>query len=126
MTGPLTLSLAYPDALALVGREAGQALGLIDSAHLDCGHRRHTALGCHQRGLYARPAEIRTDELGQQAVDLAYLGRSTLPPCRASILEYQSRLRTAQNVGEVAAQKLIAIADLPNRLVGRAASSKSG
>jgi hypothetical protein len=60
--------------------------------------------------------ETSTEDLGRRAVDLAVqLARHHPVPRYYS---YQSRLVTAQNVGDVAAQKLIGIAKLPSRLIG--------
>jgi hypothetical protein len=60
--------------------------------------------------------EISTLDLGYAVVDWAYqvARRVSLP----EHFYYQFKLVTAQNITEVAAQKLISLANLPHQLVG--------
>ncbi|MBN1219889.1 MAG: helix-turn-helix domain-containing protein [Anaerolineae bacterium] len=114
---PVDAILGLSDTVALTGRGAGLELGLIQPHTPVVGIGGNpAALAAITEGRMTATVEIMTDELGHQAVDLAYgaaQGQS-LP----AHFEYKSRLVTAQNVAEVAARKLVTIANLPNRLVG--------
>jgi signal transduction histidine kinase len=75
------------------------------------------ALAAIAEGSLAATVETSATDLGFQMVDLAHQAAQGLPlPLHFNFS--QMRLVTAENVREVAAQKLIATAHLPNRLVG--------
>jgi len=105
------------DSIALAARDAGRALGKVDAHTLIVGiNGDPLALAAITEGALTATVETSTEELGNQAADLAYrIAQGQPVPAH---FNYKSRLVTAQNVGEVAAQKLFAIASLPNRLVG--------
>jgi signal transduction histidine kinase/AraC-like DNA-binding protein len=105
------------DTIALAARDAGRALGSVDAHTLIVGiNGDPLALAAIAEGSLMATVETSTEDLGGQAVRLAIqIARNQPLPSHFS---YKSRLVTAQNVGEVAAQKLIAIANLPSRLIG--------
>jgi hypothetical protein len=67
-------------------------------------------------GSLSATVETSTLEFGSQAVELAY--RAARKEVLPDHFSYQPRLVTAENLTAVALQKLLAIADLPTRLVG--------
>ncbi len=115
--GPLDAIFGISDALALAGGDIGQGLGLTgpDTPVVGIGGT-PPALAAITEGRMAATVEVRPDELGKQAVELAY--RSSQGQSLPAHFEYQARLITRQNVAEVAAQKLNAIASLYNRMIG--------
>jgi signal transduction histidine kinase/AraC-like DNA-binding protein/CheY-like chemotaxis protein/ABC-type sugar transport system substrate-binding protein len=117
INGPIDAIFGLSDNLALAGRDAGHALDLIDQHTPIVGiGGTPSALAAIADETMTATAEILTDELGRQAVDLAYRVAQGQPlPIH---FKCESRLVTAQNVAEVAARKLVTIANLPNRLVG--------
>jgi signal transduction histidine kinase/AraC-like DNA-binding protein/ABC-type sugar transport system substrate-binding protein len=105
------------DSLALAARDAGRSLGCVDSHTLIVGiNGDPLALAAITDGSITATVETSTEELGRRAFDLACQVARNQPVPRH--FSYQSRLVTAQNVGDVSAQKLIAIANLPSRLIG--------
>jgi signal transduction histidine kinase/AraC-like DNA-binding protein/DNA-binding response OmpR family regulator/ABC-type sugar transport system substrate-binding protein len=114
---PIDAIFGLSDTVALIGREAGQEFGLLDQQTLIAGiGGTPSALAAITAGNMTATVDILTDELGKQAVDLACQAAQDQP--LPTHFDYKSRLVTAQNVAEVAAQKLVAIANLPSRLVG--------
>jgi signal transduction histidine kinase/AraC-like DNA-binding protein/ABC-type sugar transport system substrate-binding protein len=113
---PVDIIFGLSDNLALAGRDACRALGLADQRTLIVGiGGTPAALAAITEGGMTATVDIRTDELGRQAVDLAYqASRGTPLPTH---FEYRTRLVTRQNVAEVAAQKLTAIANLYERMM---------
>jgi GAF domain-containing protein len=104
------------DDLALAGRDAGRALGLAGPHTLVVGIGGiPAALAAIAAGGMSASVEIRSDELGRQAVELARQAAEGHP--LPSHFQYQSRLITARNVAEVAAQKLAAIVNLYSRMM---------
>jgi signal transduction histidine kinase/AraC-like DNA-binding protein/ABC-type sugar transport system substrate-binding protein len=117
LDGPIDAIFGLSDSLALAARDAGRALGRIDSHTLIVGiNGDPLALAAIADGSMAATVETSAADFGNQAVDLAY--QAALGQPLPAHFSYKPRLVTAQNVAEVAMQKLIAIADLPNRLVG--------
>ena len=116
VNGPIDGVLGLSDSLALAGRDAGRALDLIDE-HIPIVGIGGTppALAAIAEGRMAATVEIRTDELGRQAVDIAHRAAQGLS--LPAHFEYRSRLVTAQNVADVATQKLTAMANLYGRTV---------
>ena len=117
VSGPIDAIFGMSDTVALTGREAGLELGLIhqQTPIVSIGGNPAT-LAAITAGTVIATVEILTDELGKQAVDFAYqVAQGQSLPAH---FQYESRLVTAQNVAEVAAQKLVTIANIPNRLVG--------
>jgi signal transduction histidine kinase/AraC-like DNA-binding protein/ABC-type sugar transport system substrate-binding protein len=115
--GPLRAIFGFSDGLALAARDVGRSLGLIGADAVVVGiDGDPLALAAIADGGMAATVEVSPLELGRQAVQLAHRGAHGLPlppHCR-----YQPRLVTPQNIAEVAAKKLIAMAHLPSRLVG--------
>jgi len=117
LDSPVNAIFGLSDAVAFTGRPAGLELGLINEQTpvIGIGGNPDT-LAAITEGTIAATVEILTDELGKQAVDLAFQAAQGQP--LPAHFEYTSRLVTAENVAEVAARKLVAIANLPHRLVG--------
>jgi signal transduction histidine kinase/AraC-like DNA-binding protein/ABC-type sugar transport system substrate-binding protein len=108
--------IGLSDGLALAAADAALALGLIQAQTLIVGiGGTPSALAKIMDGSMHATLEIRTDLLGCQAVELAYqvACRQPAPPH----LAFQARLVTAANVVSIAASKLVAIANMPSRLV---------
>jgi signal transduction histidine kinase/AraC-like DNA-binding protein len=116
LSGPIDAVFGLSDVLALAGRDVGQALDLIDQHTPVVGiGGTPAALEAITNGSMTATVEIRTDELGKQAVDLAYRAAQGLS--LPAHFEYQARLVTAQNAAEVTAQKLTAVTNLYNRMM---------
>jgi signal transduction histidine kinase/AraC-like DNA-binding protein/ABC-type sugar transport system substrate-binding protein len=105
------------DTLALAARDAGRTLRRVASHTLIVGvNGDPLALAAISEGSMTATVETSTEDLGRRAVELAYQMVRHHPVPR--YYSFQSRLVTAHNVGDVAAQKLIGIAKLPSRLIG--------
>lgn len=105
------------DTLALAGRDAAQQLGLLNPDTLVAGiNGDPEALAAIAEGTMTATVETVVADFARQAVELAVQAASghAVP----MHFNYKARLVTTENVAEVAAQKLISIAELPNRLVG--------
>jgi signal transduction histidine kinase/AraC-like DNA-binding protein/DNA-binding LacI/PurR family transcriptional regulator len=114
--GPIDAIFGLSDALALAGRDAGRTLGLIDQGTAIVGvGGTPVALAAIADGSLMATVEIRADELGKQAIDLAHLAAQgqALP----AHFEYETRLVSAENVAEIAAQELSAMASLYDRMM---------
>jgi len=114
---PMDAIFGLSDSLALAARDAGQVLGLVDRQTLIAGvNGDPLALAAIAEGSLSATVETSAADFGGQAVELACRAadRQSLP----THFSFKPRLVTAENVAEVAMQKLIAIADLPTRLVG--------
>jgi signal transduction histidine kinase/AraC-like DNA-binding protein/DNA-binding response OmpR family regulator len=116
LDGPPDAIFGLSDDLALAGRDAGCALSLT-APHTPVVGIGGTpaAMTAITQGDMTATVEIRADELGKQAVELAYQASQGQP--LPSHLEYQARLITRQNVAEASAQKLAAIASLYGRMM---------
>jgi len=105
------------DSLALAARDAGRALSMIDQSTLIVGiNGDPLALAAIADGSLNATVNTPAAEFGIQAVDVACMAARGEP--LPDYLSYMPRLVTTRNVTEVAMRKLIAIADLPSRLVG--------
>lgn len=107
----------FSDSLALGGRDAGRALGLLDERALVVGiNGDPLALAAILEGSMTATVQTSPTDIGSQAVDLACRAalKQPLPPH----FSYKPLFVTAENVGEVAVQKLAAIASLPSLLIG--------
>jgi signal transduction histidine kinase/AraC-like DNA-binding protein/CheY-like chemotaxis protein len=114
---PVDAIFGLSDSVALAARDAADALGLIRPSTLIVGiNGDPLALSAIAAGRMAATIDTPAAEFGIQAVDLAQQAacQRQLP----SHFGYHPRLVTAENVSEIAMQKLIAIADLPSQLVG--------
>jgi signal transduction histidine kinase/ABC-type sugar transport system substrate-binding protein/AraC-like DNA-binding protein len=105
------------DSLALAGRDAARAAGVITDATVVVGiNGDPLALAAIIEGTMAATVETPAAELGRQLIELAYQAAAGEPlPVHFS---YRPRLVTRQNAAEIAAQKLITSATVPGRLVG--------
>jgi signal transduction histidine kinase/AraC-like DNA-binding protein/CheY-like chemotaxis protein/ABC-type sugar transport system substrate-binding protein len=114
---PVDAIFGLSDVLALAGRDAGREIGLAAPHTLIVGiGGAPEALAAITDGSMTATVDIRADELGRQAVDLAYQAAQDQP--LPAHFEYCARLVAAQNVAEVAAQKLVAIANLSSHAMG--------
>ncbi len=105
------------DSLALAARDVGRALGVLAPETLIVGiNGDPLALAAIAEGSMTATVETAAADMGARAVELALAAAQgeALP----AYFDLRPRLVTAENVAEVAMQKLIAIADLPSRLVG--------
>ncbi|HEX2910061.1 MAG TPA: ATP-binding protein [Chloroflexia bacterium] len=106
--------IGLSDPLALAGREACVQLGLLKSDTLVVGSNGDPqALDAIAHGLMAATVEISTVDFVDQLVSLALQAGVSQP----LHFNYKLCLVTAENVMEVAANKLFAIAELPNQLL---------
>jgi AraC-like DNA-binding protein/signal transduction histidine kinase/ABC-type sugar transport system substrate-binding protein len=114
---PIDAIIGLSDSLALAAQAAASNLKLISRQAQVVGiNGDPQALAAIQAGTMAATVETSATDLGVQAVDLAFrAGRGERIPAH---FNYKTRLVTGENVAEVAVQKLVAIAELPNRLVG--------
>ncbi len=116
-TSPVGAIFGISDTLAAAARDAAQALHcLVPGAPVVGINGDPFALAAIAVGSMTATIETSGIDLGRDAVQVAFdlaSGKSTL-----SHYPYRLRLVTAQNVHQVSAEKLIAIAELPNRLVG--------
>lgn len=105
------------DSLALAGRQALEELGLLRPGVLVVGYNGDPqALAALAMGKMTATAETSAFDFGIQAVELAV--QAALGQPLPHHFSFKPRLVTSGNVAEVSAQKLIAIAELPNQLVG--------
>jgi len=114
---PFDAIFGLSDSLALAAGDAGRALGLVDDKTIIVGiNGDPLALAAIAEGSMSATVETSALDFGAQAVELACQAarRETLP----AHFNYKPRLITAENVAEIALQKLIAIANIPSRLVG--------
>jgi len=109
--------LGISDSLALAARDVCNDLGLARPGLLVGGiNGDPLALAAIIQGAMTATVETPADKLGRQAVDLAIQVAQGQPlPAHFS---YHPRLVALDNVAEVAAEKLVAIADLPSHQVG--------
>lgn len=115
--GPLDAIFCLSDTLALAARDIAGQLGLLTPQTLVVGiNGDPQALAAIASGTMTATVSIPAVEFGRQALELALQAANGQPVPRH--FSYQPRLITAENVFEGAVQKLIAIAELPNLLVG--------
>lgn len=114
---PVDALIGLSDSVALEALEIGRELGRVTPSTLVAGINGDPAvLAAIATGTMVATVETSAAEFGRHVVELACLAAQGLPlPTHFSLAP---RLVTAQNVAEVAAQKAMALADLPGRLVG--------
>jgi signal transduction histidine kinase/ABC-type sugar transport system substrate-binding protein/AraC-like DNA-binding protein len=114
--GSIDAIFGFSDSLALAARDAGRALGLVDERTLVVGiNGDPLALAAIAEGTMTATMLTPAADLGREAIELAICaaqGRSF-----PEHFGFKPRLVTAQNVTEVAAQQLFAMAALPSRLI---------
>lgn len=105
------------DTLALVGREVCQQHGLLAPDAVIVGiNGDPLAIAAVARGEMAATVATSAAHLATESLRLACLAASgAAVPTQ---FDYCPQLVTAENVAEVALTKLVAIADMPSRLVG--------
>ncbi|HEU5100956.1 MAG TPA: ATP-binding protein, partial [Roseiflexaceae bacterium] len=114
---PIDAIFGFSDSLALAGRDAGRALGLLSERVLIVGiNGDPSALAAIADGSMAATMETSAADFAGQALELACQAARGLP--LPDHFGYHPRLVTSANVDAVAMQKLTEIANLPNRLVG--------
>jgi ABC-type sugar transport system substrate-binding protein/AraC-like DNA-binding protein len=116
-TRPPDAIFGLSDSLALAARAAAESHGLLGSSALVVGFNGDPrAIAAIAEGAMIATVDTGAEEFGAQAVDLACRAArgEPLPPAFGP----PPRLVTADNVADAAVRKLIAIADLPSRLVG--------
>jgi AraC-like DNA-binding protein/ABC-type sugar transport system substrate-binding protein/putative methionine-R-sulfoxide reductase with GAF domain len=105
------------DSLALAARDCAQTMGLLRPGTPVVGiNGDPLALAAVAEGRLAATVDTSAAEFGARAVDLAC--QAARGERVAAHFPYPVRFVTAENVAEIAMEKLIAIASLPNRLVG--------
>ena len=115
--GPIDAIFGLSDSLAIAARDAAAAQGLLAPGTLVVGFNGDPrALAAIAEGSMTATVDTAVAEFGAEAVDLACQAARGAPlPAEFGA---PARLVTQENVAEAAMQKLIAIADLPSRLVG--------
>jgi signal transduction histidine kinase/ABC-type sugar transport system substrate-binding protein len=115
---PLDAIVGLSDTVALAARDATKAGGCLGPNALITGINGDTlALAGIRDGTYTATVETSATDLGSQMIDLAYRAAKRLPHPKMFSFK-RMRLVTSENVTEVAAEKLVDIANLPTRLVG--------
>jgi signal transduction histidine kinase/CheY-like chemotaxis protein len=115
---PIDAFVGFSDTVAMAAREAACVLGRLSTQTFIGGiNGDSVALAAIAQGTFTATIETSATDLGQQMIKLAHQAAQDLPlPERYNFS--RMRLVTAQNVVEVAAEKLFDVANLPNRLVG--------
>jgi signal transduction histidine kinase/AraC-like DNA-binding protein/ActR/RegA family two-component response regulator len=107
----------FSDSLALAARDAGRALGLVDERTLIVGiNGDPLALAAIAEGGMTATMQTPAADLGLQAIELATRAAQGL--ALPEHFSFKPQLVTAENVTEIAARQLFAMAALPSRLVG--------
>ncbi len=114
---PVDALVGLSDPIVLSGRKILRSLGLIDNHTIIAGiNGDPLALSEIIAGRMSATIAISTEVLGETGLDIAY--QVALGEPRPQVFPYRQQLVTPQNVLQFAAEKFVAIADLPSRLVG--------
>lgn len=114
--GKIDAIFGLSDPLALAGRDACTQLGVIDEHTVVVGiNGDPLAIAAIEAGAMAATIETSPQQLGFNLAEFARLAALGEP--LPDHFPYTFELVTATNVGQVAARKLVFIADLPSRLV---------
>ncbi len=117
ITTPFEGIFGLSDSLALAGRDAARAAGLLTDGTVVVGiNGDPLALAAIIQGTMTATVETSAAELGRQLVDFACRAAAGQP--LPANFNYKARLVTGENVAEVAAEKLVTSATVPSRLVG--------
>lgn len=109
--------LGLSDTLAVAGRQSAEELGLLKDNTLVVGFNGDPqALAAIALGNMTATIETPAFDFGIQAVELAV--KAALGKPLPQHYNFKPHLITPENVTEASAKKLIAIAELPNQLVG--------
>ncbi|HVU09754.1 MAG TPA: ATP-binding protein [Phototrophicaceae bacterium] len=116
-TQPIQAIFGLSDTIALAARDVATELNLLTEKTYIAGiNGDPLALAAIAEGQMTLTVETPALEFGRKAVQLACRAANGEPiPAHFS---YEPHLITADNVSAVALQKLIAIADIPSRMVG--------
>ncbi len=115
-TEPVAAIFGHSDPLALAAVDVGRELGFVNDRTCVAGiNGDPLALAAIVEGRMHATVETAASALGRSLIEYACRGAAgeTLPDS----FPYQLRLVTHENVAQVSAEKLIAIAELPSRLV---------
>ncbi len=117
ITRPVDAIFGLSDTVALAACDAIEELGIPGHKTLVAGiNGDPLALAAISKGRMISTIETPASEFGQRAIELAIrLARNESIPAHFS---YEPQLVTIDNVHMIALQKLIAIADIPSKLVG--------
>jgi len=114
--GRIDAIFGLSDSLALAGRDACLQLGVIDERAVVVGiNGDPLAIAAIEAGAMTATIETSPQHLGFKLAEFARLATTGAP--LPDHFPYTFELVTAANVGQVAARKLVFIADLPSRLV---------
>jgi signal transduction histidine kinase/ABC-type sugar transport system substrate-binding protein/AraC-like DNA-binding protein len=117
LRAPVDAIFGLSDSIALAARDALRALGLLGPETLIAGvNGDPLALAAMAEGSLSATVETSPYEFGSRAVELAHQAARGEP--LPDLFSYELRLVTAENLTAVALRKLLAIAELPTRLVG--------
>jgi signal transduction histidine kinase/ABC-type sugar transport system substrate-binding protein/AraC-like DNA-binding protein len=114
--GPIDAIFGLSDPLALAGWEAAKTLGMIHDKTLVVGiNGDPLALAAIQAGVMHATIETSPEQLGARLAEYARLAALREPAPQH--FPYAFELVTAENLAQVAMRKLLAIAQIPSRLV---------
>lgn len=114
---PIHAIFGLSDTVALAAHDVADELHLIDKhIHIAGINGDPLALAAIAEGKMALTVETPASEFGRKAIELAYQAASG--ESFSAHFSYEPHLITIDNVNTVALQKLIAIADIPSRMVG--------
>jgi signal transduction histidine kinase/AraC-like DNA-binding protein len=114
---PVDAIFGLSDSLALAGRDAGRLVGVVDQHTLITGVNGDLlALAAIADGSMAATVETSATNFGTQLIDLAC--QAAQGQALPAHFHYELTLVTSDNVAEIMKQKLVAIANLPTRLIG--------
>jgi signal transduction histidine kinase/AraC-like DNA-binding protein/ABC-type sugar transport system substrate-binding protein len=114
---PVDALFGLSDSLALAARNTAQELGVWHERILIAGvNGDPQALAAIAEGSLTATVETSASEFGARAMELAF--QATQGMSLPEHFGYQPRLITTENVNDAIKRKLVAIADLPSRLVG--------
>jgi signal transduction histidine kinase/AraC-like DNA-binding protein/ABC-type sugar transport system substrate-binding protein len=114
---PVDAVFGLSDSLALAGRDAGRVVGIVNQHTLITGVNGDLlALAAIADGSMAATVETSATNFGSQLIDLAC--QAAQGQALPAHFNYELTLVTSDNVAEIMKQKLVAIANLPTRLIG--------
>lgn len=114
---PLDAIVGLSDSIALAARDAARSWGCLRPETLIAGiNGDPLVIAAIAEGSFTATVELSATDWGQEMVDVAYQAARGLPH-PDQVYFKRMRLVTSQNVTEVAVQKLMQIANLPNRMV---------
>ncbi|MBW7885614.1 MAG: helix-turn-helix domain-containing protein [Caldilineaceae bacterium] len=113
---PVDALFGLSDSLALAARDVGRRLGFVDDHTLIAGvNGDPLAIAAIVDGTMHATVDTSPQDLGRNLVEYSVLAAQGCP--LPQTFPYSMELVTRENVAQVAARKLVAIAELPSRLV---------